>query len=716
MHRIAVINGGPLPPEIKPLFSDLEYYESVSSELAAELARNICTPDRCDAIICVTGLSAFIRPAASVPVFVRDPSGYDIIDTLRKASQLCETGETTIAMILHENWKIEVERYQPYCEHRILLRHYRTSAEIASIVAELAHSGVRTFVGGPNVCSSATLFGLHSVFLPTGASSLRNEIEQVEAFLEYQDSTSLQRQRLDAVIDDFEDAIFITDRSGRILRSNKAAQSLFGKTSEELSRETDRSLLGKQPALAEILKKHGECSHRLVSLNGANCFVTIRSTGLRGELRGQVFTIASANRIEQMEHSYRRDRTRGLTAKHTFDEIKTVDPAMITVKEIARAYSQTDSTVLIYGETGTGKELFAHSIHLASPRHSGPFVAVNCAALPEHLLESELFGYAEGAFTGARRGGKAGLFELAHGGTIFLDEISQVPIQLQGAILRVLQEKQVLRVGGTGIIPIDVRVIAASNENLRELVREGRMRQDLYYRLNILKVHVPPLRERSADIPLLLETYYGQLLSEYPNASPLSREAVTILSQYSWPGNIRELVNFVERCMIAQSVLGKEERQILYDYFRDESDEMLISLGADPERTAPAAERAQISPGPVKDAPGDDTVPVCPDTLERMEQQIIRLVLEKTGGNHRKAAAILSISRPTLLKRLEKPLDAPASENVEPVWLRVAPLDQMTRQVIEAILAQKLGSRRQTAEFLGVSRSTLWKHLQGEGS
>ena len=196
---------------------------------------------------------------------------------------------------------------------------------------------------------------------------------------------------------------------------------------------------------------------------------------------------------------------RGHTSKYDFSNIIGKSKKITETKEIARKLARSNSTLLLIGESGTGKELFAHAIHKASNKQHGPFVAVNFAALPENLLESELFGYEEGAFTGARKGGHAGLFEQAHKGTIFLDEIGDASMKIQARLLRVLQEKEVLRIGGTKIIPIDVRIIAATNKNLEDLVSAGKFREDLFYRLKVLPIRIPPLRERKEDIPLLIE-------------------------------------------------------------------------------------------------------------------------------------------------------------------------------------------------------------------
>jgi transcriptional regulator with PAS, ATPase and Fis domain len=217
---------------------------------------------------------------------------------------------------------------------------------------------------------------------------------------------------------------------------------------------------------------------------------------------------------------------------------------MSKVIEIAKHLAQRDTTILITGESGTGKELMAQSIHNASARSDYPFIAINCAALTDSLLESELFGYEEGAFTGARKGGKRGIFELADDGTIFLDEIGDAPPQIQKELLRVLQEKEIMRVSGTKVIPINVRVIAATNKNLHKLVEQGIFRNDLYYRLNVLSLHIPPLRERTDDIKMLLHYFINR--HGATNISAIDEELIRYLISYSWPGNIRELDNIAE--------------------------------------------------------------------------------------------------------------------------------------------------------------------------
>jgi len=225
-------------------------------------------------------------------------------------------------------------------------------------------------------------------------------------------------------------------------------------------------------------------------------------------------------------------------------------------KNLAKSFASSDLTVFIYGPSGTGKELFAQGIHQASRRASQPFVAVNCGALPPSLLESELFGYEEGAFTGAKRKGKHGLFELAHGGTIFLDEVDSLPLELQGRLLRVLQEREVLRIGGESNILVDIRVISATNSPPRRLLEENRLRSDLFYRLNVLYLELPPLSARIEDIPILCQHF---LPIGFLDSTKWFKDILPFLEKYSWPGNVRELYNFAQRLLFYRNEYHKED-------------------------------------------------------------------------------------------------------------------------------------------------------------
>ncbi len=256
-----------------------------------------------------------------------------------------------------------------------------------------------------------------------------------------------------------------------------------------------------------------------------------------------IIVIKDAEKIQNIEIGIRKSlSSKGYLAKYTFDDIIYQSNIMNTIVVRAKKIASIDATTLIYGDTGTGKELIAHALHNNSKRCNNPFLAINCAAISENLLESELFGYEEGSFTGAKKGGKKGLFELAHNGTLFLDEISNISQQLQVKLLRVLQEREIIKTGGLNIIPINVRIIVATNENLEELIDKGTFRKDLYYRINNFTITLPSLKDRREDIPLLIKS----IMNEYKSNKQIDDELMSFLINYKWPGNIRELKNCIE--------------------------------------------------------------------------------------------------------------------------------------------------------------------------
>ncbi|MGO4476587.1 propionate catabolism operon regulatory protein PrpR [Massilia sp. 2TAF26] len=324
-------------------------------------------------------------------------------------------------------------------------------------------------------------------------------------------------------------------------------------------------------------------------------------------------------------------------ARRGLNDLRGDSPAMERLRQAVVLYARSPATVLIQGETGSGKELVAQAIHRESPRRGAlrPFVAVNCGAIAESLLESELFGHEEGAFTGARRGGRAGLFEAANGGTLFLDEIGEMPLSLQTRLLRVLEEREVMRVGGTRPVPIDVRVISATHCDLDARVREGRFRADLFYRLAVLRLALPPLRERRADIPQLAEWSLKNAMAAlsarpHPNQAAEIAACAPLLQAYAWPGNVRELRNLMERLAL---FLAAEPLQALTPAF-------LLSV-------APELGQALPSPAPAPSAP-PPAAAVLPSPHESVAE-----VLARFGGQRDAAARHLGISRTTLWRRLK---------------------------------------------------------------
>jgi transcriptional regulator with PAS, ATPase and Fis domain len=346
----------------------------------------------------------------------------------------------------------------------------------------------------------------------------------------------LKHTELDAVINLSHEGILLLNTEGKVALYNRSLVGMLGLEGEL----TGASLKVFAPEIQEVLaRKTGR--EWIVEHKGRSLVITRQPIEHFGEPAGSCFNFQEVTYIRQLEQNLSRKLLeKGLTARYSFADVLTQAPRMLQCVDLARRIAGSDFTVLILGESGTGKELLAQSIHRESNRSKQPFVAVNCAAVPENLLESELFGYEGGAFTGALKEGKTGLFEQAHHGTVFLDEIADMPMVLQAKLLRVLQERQIMRIGSQKVINVNIRVIAATNHDLRERIREGRFREDLYYRLNALPLRVPPLRDRPEDIFPLLDHFLTEHKRKGLLFSPAAREA---LLRYPWPGNIRELNN-----------------------------------------------------------------------------------------------------------------------------------------------------------------------------
>lgn len=337
--------------------------------------------------------------------------------------------------------------------------------------------------------------------------------------------------------------------------------------------------------------------------------------------------------VTQRELIQENRRLRGqLREKYRFPNLAGTSPAMQAVFRLAEKVAPTSSTVLLLGESGTGKELVARAIHEASPRSHRRYLKVNCSALTESLLESELFGYERGAFTGAVATHQ-GLFESAHGGTLFLDEVGDTPPTLQAKLLRVLQESEIRRVGGNSDIPVDVRILAATNRNLRERVQQGLFREDLFFRLNVVSISLPPLRERSSDIPLLVDYLIrkkGETLGRFPRPS---RQVMDLFLAYHWPGNVRELENAIERALVLC-----EGNTIEVEDLPEEVQGPALEMPGWMEMTEPGFEE-----------PGGDLLP-----LEQVEMQHVFRVLKAVKGHREEAARILQVSRRTLYNKIQR--------------------------------------------------------------
>ncbi|ODA40833.1 sigma-54-dependent Fis family transcriptional regulator [Desulfosporosinus sp. BG] len=446
-------------------------------------------------------------------------------------------GTNAIGTALVINKAIQISGTEHFCQSH----HYWTcsGAPIHNSLGEI----IGCFdISGPAECVYSHTFGM----VVAAAEAIENQMRKEEI----QEEKNRAYELLSAATESVTEGLLAIDNEGRIIHLNPAAQKIFGLSEKIESGQLLKSILGPNEKFSEMAdqllwKTDVEIVHDQ-GRDRIHCTCSARPFSKKdGSMAGVVFTLREMNKVRRLVN-----RMVGATARFYCKDIIGESEVMKNALKLIPVAANSRSNVLLTGESGTGKELFAQAIHNHSSRSEGPFVAVNCAALPRELIQSELFGYNEGAFTGAKRGGNPGKFEMANEGTIFLDEIGDMPIELQVNLLRVLQERKVTRVGGEKVIPINIRIIAATNKDLVKAVKEGRFRQDLYYRLHVLSIQIPPLRERGRDIELitfhLINVFSEHLDKEIKGVEP---EFLEVICNYSWPGNIRELQNAVEYAM-----------------------------------------------------------------------------------------------------------------------------------------------------------------------
>ena len=504
---------------------------------------------------------------------------------------------------------------------------FKSFAVCRGCVERALKDGAVFSVGGAWTDPWAKRLGLPHVIVENSVETILNALEsatqlrrvQVEE-AEKQCLFKTQSEMYQAVLDFTHDAILAIDENGRIQVLNPPAERIMGCRAADSVGQPVEAVLP-NTLLPDVLESGEKQLDQIMQIHQTLCNTNRIPILVDGQRRGVVATFQDVKQLQNSEQKIRlKLHEKGLVAKYAFNDILGDSPAIRSTIQIARSYAASRASVLILGETGTGKELFAQSIHNASDRRDGPFVAINCAAVSNSLLESELFGYEAGSFTGASRGGREGVFELAHGGTLFLDEIGEIPRETQVELLRVLQEKEIRRVGGSRVIPVDVRIIAATNKDLLQETVEGRFREDLYYRLDVLDLKLPPLRERGDDVKILGLHLFRQLPG---GKDPIMQSQFLYLLEqagpYQWYGNIRELQNFVERANILMRNAGASSVTVS-DILR---------------------RRAEPAPEP------------CQETESR-DRRAIEAALHNHPGSMADAARSLGCSRQTLWRKMKK--------------------------------------------------------------
>lgn len=583
-------------------------------------------------IISQGGTAAAIKSLVHIPVISIEITVGDFLKALLEASRFGDP----IALISYKTNELhELEDLKKIFNNNIEYKVYSYSNknEFKQQVENAISAGKCTLVGmGSCIYESAKEKGLNFVLIKSSERAVRQAIISAKNIIDLSKNEKTKVERLKAIIDHSQEGIIFLNKNGVVTTFNPTAEKFFNIKSDVVMNRPIHNLPMKNSF--QDLYGNGDYEvNKLIKINNIPIIINRIPILVENEKEGTVITFRQMSEIEKIEQNARMQlHAKGLTAKYTFDDIIGKSPLIKETVHKALKFSKSSATILIEGETGTGKELFAHSIHNASSRREGPFVAINCAALPENLLESELFGYEEGAFTGAKKGGKPGLFELAHNGTIFLDEIGEISLSMQSRLLRVLQEKEVLRIGGNRIFNVNIRIIAATNKNLYKMVKEGKFREDLYFRINLLNLKIPPLCERKEDIPELVQHFIHSCNKIYgTNVKTISKKGMDLLKEYPWPGNVRELENFIEKLIILTETpivddkfikyMLEEHATCKYYNFEHSNNEIIsIKLGS----------------------------------LKNIELQIIDILYKKYNGNKTLISQILGISRTTIWKLLKE--------------------------------------------------------------
>ncbi len=623
--------------DLAPEFADKARVQvlEVGFEQAVTRIRALQAQGPIDVVVAAGSNGAYLRQHLDTPVVLVKVGGFDLMQALAQAQQLAPT----VGLITYQGMAPDLAPFEPLFRLGVIQRSYQTEEEAVSAVQALKAQGVQVVVGSGTVADVADQMGLSGIFLYS-TEAVREALHDAVEVARASRIELAKRERLNTILAQLSDGVVAVDQDERIQTLNPALAQWLGITPEQW--------LGQR--LSEVCPELGLQTTLRLGVQELEKIERVRGKALivnripileQGVLTGAVISCQDPISIQRVDRQIRtRIQPHAASGRYELGQFLGTSPVAERVRQAALSCARSQATVLLLGESGTGKELIAQGIHGASDRRELPFVAVNCAAMSETLLESELFGHEEGAFTGARRGGKIGLFEAAHKGTIFLDEIGEMPLPLQTRLLRVLKEREVLRVGSTEPTPVNVRVIAATHRDLMAQVQEGRFRLDLFYRLNILRIDMPALRERLQDLPLIVQDLHQRVSTRLGMAASLTRPLIDALlaqaTQHDWPGNVRELENIIERLMayaaphaarLANPGSPAQARQLL----QDTVPELFAAVPATPGLKAHQAQ------------------------ADRAE--ILR-VLQACGGDKALASEQLGISRTTLWRKLQQARDS----------------------------------------------------------
>jgi transcriptional regulator with PAS, ATPase and Fis domain len=564
-----------------------------------------------------------------------EPTEFDLIHALNEAKKTDK--KIGVLGTIEEENRLKIDTISQILNINAAGYWYSNSEEFSVAMEKAKSDGIEILVGGglrgQLLCQE---YGIKHIPLITGRSTIEQSLSRAKDITETRKKERENSAVIRTIVDLSNEGIIAINSDRKVVVFNHKAALQFQIDPQKVLNKRVEELTEHNPTISKLFHGASNSKEDLAVLPNATLLVN-RAPYNAEKNEGLIISFQDITKIQESEQQIRRELyNKGLIARYQFQDIIYTSNIMSKTINKAKRFAKVDSNVLIIGESGTGKELLAQSIHNAhTKRKIGPFIAINCAALSDTLLESELFGYEHGAFTGAHKKGKAGLFELAHTGTIFLDEIDKVSLDLQSKLLRVLQEREIRRIGGDRNIPINVRVIAAANKDLRILCMKGEFREDLYYRLEVLVLKLPPLRERKEDIPHLVNFMLEKYISHRKEKNLYVNELITKkLSELTWPGNLRQLENMIERCVVL-SENPKDFNLILEEFIEEEIKQQSNQF----------KENLSSSKDPNK-------LLIKIDSMEEIQKNVVRQMLSKSMGKS-EIAKKLNISRTTLWKLIK---------------------------------------------------------------
>lgn len=558
------------------------------------------------------------KKTTNIPIVSCNYTAYDVMYALYEAKKI--TKSNIIGLSMFSPVEIDLAKLGIIFNVKILQQvNYENQQQVYQIIKDMAGKGADTFIGGRIMANCCKELGYQHIFLNTSNATLSEAIENAIMIAKTQIDTKVRSECFAQIVNNSIQGILVTDDFTNVILCNPKAEKILSLDKNSILNKSINSLM---PSIALNNVRNTDEVINISTIGSIKILTTTHPIFIGNEEHGAIIFLQNISEIQKWEEKIRSELYRkGLVVRYNFDNYIGISEDCVALKKKAQKMSESDRTILISGETGTGKEILAQSIHANSNRKKGPFVAVNCSVFPQNLLESELFGYEEGSFTGAKKGGRVGLFELAHNGTIFLDEIGELPGTVQAELLRVIEEKQIRKIGSNQYIYINVRIITATNRNLSEMVEAGIFRRDLFYRLNVLSLRTMPLRYRKDDIPVYLMHFFKSL----GTPELYDDELVRHMNEYDWPGNVRELQNVCERIFLLKDEMPASD---IFDDYKKE----IMDSGS----TVEDSDQIKLQIG----------------KLSAMENDIIREVYRRTNKNTTKLSQILGISRTTAWKWL----------------------------------------------------------------